>query len=49
MSLYLLLSVYDERELSVWYTWVELTAHECSALVVLDVTSVTGLGHLDVF
>lgn len=44
----LLLLLDNNRKLCVGNAGVELTAHECGSLVVLDVAHIFGLGNLDV-
>ena len=46
---HLFLFLDDDRELCVGNAWVQLTAHECGPLVVLDVAHVLRLGNLYVF
>lgn len=45
---HLLLLLDNNRKLCVGNAGVELTAHECGSLVVLDVAHIFGLGNLDV-
>ena len=46
---YLFLPFDDVRQLGVGDSGIELALHQGGALVVLDVTKVTALGHFDVF
>lgn len=45
---YLLLLLDDDRELCIWNTGVELTAHQCGSLIIFDVAHVFSLGYLDI-
>lgn len=49
MEHHLFLPLDDVRQLCVGDSGIELTLHEGGALIVLDVTKVTALGHFDVF